>query len=453
MKHEPKQNEMNFFATRIFRSVYIFRSIAILCFSFFFTSVSLNAQDIPYDPVAVYLTWQNDPCTTMTVQWITYEDRKDDTIYFRAITDLFWHKVKGTHDSLPGVQPYLIHRVELNELQPFTDYIFRAGEEGKIYKFRTMPTEMNIPIRFVVGGDIYHDGIEYVLETNAQASKCSPMFALVGGDLAYGGDKFGVLPEGWQSWMDWILSNIDVRPEKRQRWIDWLATWKDSMITPEGRLIPMVPALGNHDVNGGFGKSAADAAFFHAFFPLPGKRGYNVLDFGNYLSIIILDTGHTNSVGGKQTRWLYETLRSRQHFQHKFALYHVPAYPSVRKLNGKTTTSIRHFWVPLFERYGITAAFEHHDHAYKRTHPLKNGKIDPSGVVFIGDGAWGVEEPRKPRSPGTSEGWYLAKSASSRHFILVSLKAQNSRVASISSLGEQLDEFPIGHPGFAPTPY
>jgi acid phosphatase type 7 len=268
------------------------------------------------------------------------------------------------------------------------------------------------------------------------------MFALIGGDLAYAADKFGILSEGMQSWMDWMLAGMDVRPEKRLRWLEWLIAWKEYMITPEGRMIPIVPALGNHDVNGGFDKTPADASFFHTIFPLPGRRGYNVLDFGNYLTVVILDSGHTNPVGGKQTRWLYEALRERQFFPHKIALYHVPAYPSVRKFNGKTCSSIRHFWTPIFDRFGVHAAFEHHDHAYKRTYPLRAGKIDPSGTIFLGDGAWGVEHPRSPKNP--DDVWYLAKSAPLRHFIRVTLTKESRQFTAIDSRGELIDEFESG---------
>jgi hypothetical protein len=78
----------------------------------------------------------------------------------------------------------------------------------------------------------------------------------------------------------------------------------------------------------------------------------------------------------------------------------VPAYPSVRKDEG-TTLEIRQHWVPLFEKAGVSAAFEHHDHAYKRTHPLLGGKVQDApakGVTYLGDGAWGASI-RKVRPP------------------------------------------------------
>jgi hypothetical protein len=377
----------------------------------------------------------------MTVQWILPAQQEKSAIYFGTSDDEFWHRAKGVALPIPGDDRYILYRAELTELKPDRDYFFCIDENDKIFNFRTMPTSISQPIRFVVGGDIYHDGIDSVRATNIQAALQSPQFALVGGDIAYAGDKFGFLPEGWQSWVDRMLAQLAIRPAKRQRWIDWLALWKETMVTPEGRLIPMVPTLGNHDVNGGFGKTYADAEHFHLFFPFPGRQGFKALDFGHYMTIVVLDSGHTNPIGGMQSLWLYEALRQREKFNHKFALYHVPAYPSVRKLSGKVSSEVRHFWVPIFDRFNLRGAFEHHEHAYKRTHLLRGGRVDSSGVLYLGDGAWGVEQPRQP----DASRWYIAKSASKRHFIAVTVAGDRCHFNAIDSQGVQFDEFQCGN--------
>jgi hypothetical protein len=104
---------------------------------------------------------------------------------------------------------------------------------------------------------------------------------------------------------------------------------------------------------------------------------------------------------------------------------------------------VRHFWVPLFDKYGLTAAFENHDHAYKRTFPLRSGKIDPQGVLFFGDGAWGVEEPRERSAK--DKRWYLANSASRSHFIMVTIKGSEKHFAAIDPNGVIFDEFLSGN--------
>jgi hypothetical protein len=172
---------------------------------------------------------------------------------------------------------------------------------------------------------------------------------------------------------------------------------------------------------------------------MPGPQGYNVLDFSDYMSIWLLDSGHTHAVHGQQTDWLRETLLQRKAVPHKFISYHVPAYPSVRSFNEKISPSIRRYWVPLFEKFGIVAAFEHHDHAYKRTYPLKNHKIDPTGVIYLGDGGWGVQKPRA--RPASDFRWYLAKSAPKRNFIVVTISPDETRhFLAVDDNGDIIDE-------------
>jgi hypothetical protein len=285
-----------------------------------------------------------------------------------------------------------------------------------------MPDKATIPIRFVVGGDIYHDGYDLLTKMNRQVAKLNPMFILAGGDLAYNKERRGNGPG-------------------MPRWLEWLIAWKNQLVTSDGRLIPIVPVIGNHDVKGGFDRTPAEAPFFYSLFAMPGLQGYNVLDFGDYMSIVLLDSGHTHPIAGLQTMWLYKTLETRKAVPHKFALYHVAAFPSVRRFDGQCKPEIRKNWVPLFEQFGVKTAFEHHDHAYKRTWPMKEGKVDPKGVIFMGDGGWAVEKIRTPKRPDKT--WYLAKSAAARNAIMVSIHDNTYHYLAYDDNGDIIDEYCI----------
>lgn len=370
----------------------------------------------------------------MTVNWISTLDRQDDTLEYCPLNEENWFQAAASHSRLPNDAPFLLHRIELSHLQPDTIYQFRTGNDAIIYKFKTMPADLTKPIRFVVGGDMYHDDLETLHITNREAAKTGPQFALVGGDIAYASDKiFDYLPRWSHRLLDHLVG------QKFDRWLGWLIAWKDDMITPEGCLIPMLTAIGNHDVIGRFGQTPNKAPFFYSLFAMPGLPGYNVLDFGNYMSIFLLDSGHTNPVAGKQSNWLAQSMQKRKDIRHKFALYHVPAYPSVHKITEEIGSQIRKFWVPSFDAYHLTAAFENHDHAYKRTHPMLGGAININGVVYVGDGGWGVKKPRKPRN--VEEKWYLAKAASARHFVVVDVEENKQTVTAINYTGEVIDTF------------
>lgn len=367
----------------------------------------------PFDPPAVYLTWQHDPTTTITIQWHTLGAR-DDVVEYQRLDERKWHTTLGSHHPLPH-SDRIVHVAELTGLEPGTDYRFRFGENSVAFTFRTMPQDAQRPIRFVVGGDTMEpfDFLDEGFEATCRlAARQDPMFAVIGGDIAYANGA----------------------PKLVKRWYRWLAGWKKYMVTSDGRLIPLLVAIGNHEVQGQYNQTPEKAPFFYSLFALPNPQGYHVVDFGRYMSVIVLDSEHTHPIDGGQTDWLSRTLAKRQEVPHVFVAYHVPAYPSVRKFDNRVSAKVREHWVPLFERFGVDVVFEHHDHAYKRTFPIRNNAFDERGVLYLGDGGWGVM-PRRPR-----ERWYLAKTASTRHFILGRIHGRSRSFLAIDGQGHVIDE-------------
>lgn len=360
---------------------------------------------------AVYLTWQRDPAHTMTVHWIDENPSDSVSLYYRAMTSSEILTDSGVVKHLPLPTDHLyVHEVELTDLCQDTTYAFSFTETGPWYSFRTAPEFLKEPLSFVVGGDMYHEGPELLHIANRAAASHDPLFVLAGGDLAYAGQRQPhMLEDG-------------------QRWIDFLRHWSEDMVRSDGTLIPMVPVIGNHDVNGRYKQPHEHAKYFYQLFSFPGLPGYNCLDFGDYMSVLALDSNHTNPIAGTQTEWLKDTLQARESVPHKFAAYHVPAYPSVRSFCGKHNPSIRRHWVKLFDQMGLNMAFEHHEHAYKRTHPLKGNRIDPQGTIYMGDGAWGTT-PRTPRP--AEERWYLAHSKAAQHIIVVTVTPSDRKVSAI----------------------
>lgn len=83
--------------------------------------------------------------------------------------------------------------------------------------------------------------------------------------------------------------------------------------------------------------------------------------------------------------------------------------------------------------YNLTVGFENHSHSYKRTKLLRGGKEDPTGTLYIGDGAWGVI----PYEAGNM--WYLASSAKKRNFIHVNVGQTNMTLQSVDETGQIFD--------------
>ncbi|MCB1108261.1 MAG: metallophosphoesterase, partial [Chlamydiia bacterium] len=149
---------------------------------------------------------------------------------------------------------------------------------------------------------------------------------------------------------------------------------------------------------------------------------------------LLLDTNHFSPIEGAQTTWLNSTLSEYAHLPFKSAHYHVAAYPSYASYHGVRATAIRTNWVPLFEQYKLTTGFENHNHTYKRTYPLLGSQPHPNGIVYLGDGSWGVP-PRYPYSAP-----YLAKTASINAFYLITLYPTDTAIESYDINGNLVEK-------------
>ncbi|MFD2200207.1 metallophosphoesterase [Shivajiella indica] len=383
----------------------------------------LFAQNPPY---TFYLTWEDDPTSTITIDWHSNE-MEFETLKFRKKGTEAWKEFESTVLPFPFSER-LVHRVGIQGLEAETAYEIKFSGLDSIYYFRTLPATLDkSSLKIAIGGDSMHRK-EWLEATNRIAANYEPDFVIIGGDMAY---------------ENGLAENI-------QRIYDWFDAYSKTMVTSDNRILPCIVAIGNHEVVGGYynmheGYEQTDAyryrlaPYFYSLFAFPGQPGYNVLDIGDYLSLIILDTEHSNPVLGEQTRWLEKTLADRKGVLHKIPIYHVPAYPSVRDYEGFTQTLVRESWPPIFESNGVRIAFENHDHAYKRTFPLKNMQIDQSGIIYVGDGAWGVE-PRDIHN--VVDTWYLKKAVKTRAFTILTLEGREFSLISLDGEGNVIDAFP-----------
>ncbi len=387
----------------------------------------------PARPNTLFLTWHRDPTTTMTVQWVAPPaDAADTVISYAPVAGALaaafgfgdggaWKTVATTAKPFP-LTNLVVHRAEITGLTPGAAYRFRVGKRQTLHRFQTMPAKATDTVSFISGGDC---GVNpHVVANNVQAARQDPQFAVIGGDLAYDNGKDALT------------------------FLAFLRNYSQQMVGKDGRLIPMVACLGNHEVVGGYNKPRSAAPFFFALFDgLYADNSYATLDFGDYLSLVMLDSGHVSKIGGDQTAWLERTLKDRADHPNVIAVGHVPAYPSFRAMasaNGKDGTGAdnRRFWVPLFQKYRVPVVLEHHDHTFKRTKLLTDGLADDNGVLYLGDGSWG-----KIRNPSPLEKLsHLALSSRDYHLSLHRIQGadrfhlaldENGRVMDICRTGQR----------------
>ncbi|MCI0702693.1 MAG: metallophosphoesterase family protein [Planctomycetia bacterium] len=384
----------------------------------------LQANLLPQD--TLFLSWQRDPTTTITIQWLANETTENTDI--RCVPRLGDKRTTGKTVTRPWPKSNLkVYRCELTGLTPNTEYLFQIGKALQAYRFRTMPAKATDTIQWVSGGDCGTG--THAIGTNILAAKQEPYFALIGGDLGYDNGISGKTA------------------------LAFLRNYAKHMIDPKGRLIPMVTCIGNHEVRGGYKRKREDGTFYLPLFDgLYKDTTYATLDFGDYLSLVLLDTGHVSPIDGAQTEWLGGVLKERQDRPHLIVVNHVPAYPSYRNpgsskggvldligLGGSSGTGAgnRKHWCPLFERYGVDAVLEHHDHTFKRTHPLKGGMQDKYGVPYLGDGSWG--KLRTPNSPEKRP--YLAKVSKAYHMTVHRLEGDQRYHVALEETGRVADVY------------
>lgn len=381
-----------------------FAGLAALSFGSGLLGQDGAAKSIPvaapqYDPDTLFLTWRGDPTTTMTIQWIGLESASEKSIHFATVETPIWQVSPTVTKPFPDTE-LDVHRCELSGLKPGTEYQFQIGGMSPIYRFRTMPSKATNTIQFVSGGDCGVD--QHAIGTNILAAKQEPYFALIGGDLAYDNGRSPIT------------------------FFRFLQNYHQHMVDPKGRLIPLISCPGNHEVDGGYTTNRAKSPHYLSVFDgFYSDTTYGVLDIGDYLSIVLLDSGHLSPIAGEQTSWLAKALAERQERQHLIVANHVPAYPSYRAPEGTegkqgTGEEQRKHWSPLFERFNVDVVLEHHDHTFKRTHPLTNGLRDKYGVLYLGDGSWGKLRALK----GPELRPYLATVSSAYHMTVHRLEGE-----------------------------
>jgi hypothetical protein len=375
----------------------------------------------------VYLTWSRpEVATTATVNYHTQARFERSQVLWDVVSHAgepgaYPNRVQGSVSDFPGT-PRHVHHVELVGLAPDTVHYFVAGDPksgfSREYRFRTL-SETGESLRFIEGGDM--GASEYSRTLLRWAARFDPHFVVLGGDISYANARFDI--------------GLGI-------WDRWLRIWQDEMVDAEGNLIPLVAGIGNHEMSGVEIGSARDRApvYLRLFKQGEGDVSFFARRFMGHTGLLVLDTEHL-ATHVEQSQWIFETLDrwSNGNVPNRFAVYHVGMYPSHRPVDSRKPTRARRHWLPHFDRFGLTAGFEHHDHAFKRTFPLTRDRLaeDPArGIVYLGDGAFGAGG----MSPEAGR-WYLEKSGPDMHFWQVEATRDGSRIEAVGLDGNPIDSF------------
>lgn len=395
----------------------------------------------------IYLTWVEDPTTSMTIQWHTVKNVAGNTpnqeVKYREEGKTTWSTVTGVVKDVPASNTLRdggrkVHWTFINGLNPDTGYqfMFSGDRKGNIYKFKTMPAELNRPIKITFASDphegvthenspFHGEGIEKICK---EMAKLNPDIIIGGGDYTY---DDGVIKNGHTEW-----------------WVSILQRFNRNFINSEGYLIPFLTTVGNHDTSqeqtGTYGVGNAPLYSTVYAFPITQNYLYGSLEFGNYLQLLSLDTDHGNPIA-QCTDWLTNKIDGTK--KHVIPFFHRPFY-EYRGVRKATYDDAINQWMPLFQNAGVKIALNGHLHNYYRTKPIQDGNVvtGEEGIVYCGNGAWGLKRLSNGFKEPVPE--YIAKQAwadydseNVHHFYFMTLDNDKIKVEAINREGVKFDEF------------
>jgi len=267
----------------------------------------------------------------------------------------------GLKESATG-PPGTMHELRLEQLQPSTKYFYQVtcradGAPTVASKLLTFTTacDPSQAFSFTVIGDTQKNP-KVTGKIAALMWERRPHFVLHMGDV------------------------VDNGPDKRE--------WTDELFKPCAELfsrVPLYPCIGNHEKN---------HAHYYQYFSLPAPENYYHFRYGN-AEFFSMDSNQFIAPGTKQYEWLDKAL-SASTAKWKFCYHHHPCYTSDADdygdtfKGGSTLGELKvKALVPLYERHKVDVAMNGHVHFYERTHPVRAGKVDRAGVVYLTSGGGG----------------------------------------------------------------
>ena len=176
----------------------------------------------------------------------------------------------------------------------------------------------------------------------------------------------------------------------------------------------LLPVLGNHDVQAGFGKEQLAA--------LGAPAGWYATRFGDLL-VVALDSNRPDEPA--QLGWLERTLRTSDARWILAVMHHPPYSAGWHGSDG----AVREAFVPLFERHCVQLVLAAHDHDYQRSRPI-------AGVTYVVSGGGAKTRPTG-RAEFTREAWSVL------HYVEIDVWPDRLEFRAVSQDGLLFDEATI----------
>ena len=317
-----------------------------------------------------------------------------------------------TYAEVAPLSPFTQFRVDLNELDPATDYAYWVAIDSQVTASGRFRTAGDGPFRFVVFGD--SGQLTPGQFSIAQLIAGEPAsFLLHAGDIAY---THGTQQNFQNTYFDvyrQILSSV-----------------------------PLFPCPGNHEyLNGPPAAYLASYAVPTEDVPAEDQGRYYSFDWSN-AHFVCLDSNESlqRAVAGQgqMLNWLENDLRSTDKFW-RFASIHHPPYAGGPNQGDPTCAMVRQFVVPILEKHGVQLLFSGHEHSYQRTRAVRNGTAAPAGTgtIYMTSGGGGAALYYTLSHP------LVEKATSAHHYLRVDVAGPRLELTAIDMTGSAVEQFVI----------
>lgn len=350
-----------------------------------------------------YLSWMNDPKTTMTISWQTPEE--NNLMLVEYGNDSNYGSIKSVIN-----EQWNIHYTELTGLKPNTTYHYRiispTNNHSQLLEdhwFKTAPNGTQA-FSFVAYGDsrpdLFGNSGHGIICNQISTTISNPAFVLHTGDYVF-------------------QSNFE------SQWDQFF--WELKSIVDKA---PLMATIGNHEYNE-FGSDYGGHYFnyFH-FADNSIDEFYYSFNYSNVHVVSLNISVSDDSIPEAQVNWLIDDLNkanASSDINWIIIFFHVPLYSS--GAYGYDEVAIEAF-EQIFIDYGVDLVLMGHDHQYERMYA--------NGIQYIVTGGGGAE-----LEVYISNNEYTQYSENIHHFCLIKVDGLTLNIKAISSLGATIDQITL----------
>lgn len=399
----------------------------------------VNGQKQP-EPIHLRVIWTENPTKHAIISWTSLFGSEQNIVYYDTISRSglpakYAFEASSVRsgkvtmkpmDQEEGVPEGFYHHAELHHLSPGTTYYFMVENDGAFsgeYHFITAPEDLE-NMRLLAGGDSRLGGEKPRYAGRTPHIERQQLKSLIS-------ELVEAYPDIYA-----FVHGADYGTTADWRHLYWYFEDLQLATTTNGRILPMIISMGNHDTELGFFEN------FYLGDEINGRTAFNYFystKIGHDVALITLNT--EISLGGMQYQWLKEELpRLRSDKRWVLVNYHKPAFPAVKDPEDYRFARVREYWVPLFDQYRPDLVIESDGHCLKRTLPILNGQLDPDGIVYIGEGGLGAPLREPDMSRWFMQGGFGAKEY---HVWMIDIGYDQIHLSAIGIEGTVLDEYTI----------